>query len=112
MPEPRAPAILPATAVRLTDLIAYADGSIVSRALVQKATASLTLFAFDAGQSLSEHSTAFDAYLQVLDGEVDLTVGGKSLVAGAGETVLLPAGVPHEVNARRRFKMLLSMVRS
>ncbi len=112
MPEPRPPAVLPATAVRLTELVAYADGAIVSRALVQRAAASLTLFAFDAGQSLSEHTTAFDAYLQVLDGEVDLTVGGKSLVARAGETVLLPAGVPHEVTARERFKMLLSMVRS
>ncbi len=112
MPEPRPPAILPATAVRLADLVAYAEGAVVSRALVQKAAASLTLFAFDAGQSLSEHTTALDAYLQVLDGEVDLTVGGESLVARAGETVLLPAGVPHEVSARARFKMLLTMIRS
>jgi len=72
---------------------------------------SLTLFALDAGQALSEHTTAFDAYLQVLDGEADLVVGGTGVLARAGEVALLPAGVPHEVNARVRCKMLLTMVR-
>lgn len=104
-------ALASASALQLADLVAYAGGSIVSRAIAQQPSASLTLFAFDAGQALSEHTTASDAYLQVLDGEADLVVGGKALVARAGEVVLMPGGVPHEVNARVRFKMLLTMVR-
>lgn len=111
MPDHRPGALPPATALRLADLVAFAEGSIVSRAIVQEPAASLTIFAFDAGQALSEHTTAFDAYLQVLDGEADLVVGGKAVVARAGEVALLPEGVPHEVNARVRFKMLLTMVR-
>lgn len=111
MPERKAGALASATALRLADLVAYADGSIVSRAIAQEPAASLTLFAFDAGQALSEHTTAFDAFLQVLDGEADLVVGGAAVVAHAGEVVLMPGGVPHEVNARVRFKMLLTMVR-
>lgn len=102
---------MPGAATILADLVSYAEGSVVSRAIVQEPVASLTLFAFDAGQSLSEHTTAYDAYLQVLDGEVALAIGGKPVVARAGEIVLMPAGIPHEVNARQRFKMLLTMVR-
>ena len=112
MSDRRPGALTPATALNLADLVAYAEGSIVSRAIVQEKVTSLTLFAFDAGQALSEHSTASDAYLQVLDGEADLVVGGQRVVAHAGEVVLLPSGVPHEVNARQRFKMLLTMVRA
>ncbi len=112
VPDRKPGALAPATAFRLADLVAYAEGSIVSRAIAQQPAASLTLFAFDAGQALSEHTTAFDAYLQVLDGEADLVVGGKAVLARTGEVALLPAGVPHEVNARVRFKMLLTMVRS
>ena len=111
MTERRRGSIPPAEATSLAGLVSYADGSIVSRAIVQEKAASLTLFAFDAGQSLSEHTTSQDAYLEVLDGEVDLVIGGKAVVARAGEVVLMPAGVPHEVNARQRFKMLLTMVR-
>jgi quercetin dioxygenase-like cupin family protein len=96
---------------RLADLAQYAEGSIVSRALVQKSVGSLTLFAFDAGQGLSEHTAPFDAFVQVLDGEVELTIGGKSVPAVAGEVVLMPANVPHAVKAHKRFKMLLSMIR-
>ncbi|HTJ59601.1 MAG TPA: cupin domain-containing protein [Candidatus Saccharimonadales bacterium] len=111
MPETRPAALPAAAALQLADLVGYAEGSIVSRAIVQEPAASLTLFAFDAGQALSEHTTAFDAYLQVLDGEADLAVGGKAFVARAGDVARLPEGVPHEVTARVRFKMLLTMVR-
>ena len=111
MTDRRPGALQPATAYRLADLVAYAEGSVVSRAIVQEKSATLTLFAFDAGQALSEHTTAFDAFLEVLDGEVDLVIGGKVVTARTGEVVLMPAGVPHAVNATRRFKMLLTMVR-
>jgi len=110
--ERKAGALPPATALQLADLVAYAEGSIVSRAIAQEPAASLTLFAFDAGQALSEHTTAFDAFLHVLDGQADLVVGGKAIVARAGEVVLMPGGIAHEVNARVRFKMLLTMVRA
>ena len=101
----------PSQAVRLGDLVAYAPGSIVSRALVQKPIGSLTLFALEAGQSINEHITPYDAFVEVLDGEVELVIGGQSVVAKAGETVLMPAQVPHAVYARQRFKMLLTMIR-
>lgn len=111
MADRRPGALTAATAFRLADLVAYAEGSIVSRAIAQQPSASLTLFAFDAGQALSEHTTASDAYLQVLDGEADLVVGGTAFLVRVGEVALMPGGVPHEVNARVRFKMLLTMVR-
>jgi quercetin dioxygenase-like cupin family protein len=101
----------PSQPVRLPDLVDYAPGSIVSRALVQKPIGSMTLFAFDTGQSLSEHSTPYDAYVQVLDGTVELVIGGVVVEATAGETVLMPADVPHAVNAKQRFKMMLTMIR-
>jgi len=97
--------------VRLAELLEYVPGSIVSRTLQKKKTGTITLFAFDAGQELSEHSAPFDAIVQVLGGEVVLTIGGKSVRAMAGETVLMPANVPHAVTAVERFKMLLTMIR-
>ncbi|MGC4122216.1 MAG: cupin domain-containing protein [Myxococcales bacterium] len=100
-----------AQAQSIADLVQYAEGAIVSRALVQKSVGSLTLFAFDAGQELSEHSAPFDAFVQVLDGEAELVIGGKSVPAKAGQLVLMPANVPHAVKAPQRFKMLLSMIR-
>jgi len=71
----------------------------------------VTLFAFDKGQVLSEHTAPFDARVQVLDGEVELVIGGKALSARAGQTVLMPAQIAHAVNATSRFKMLLTMIR-
>ena len=100
-----------AEAVRLADLLDYVSGSIVSRTLEKKKTGTITLFAFDAGQELSEHSTPYDAYVQILDGEVELTIGGQPIRAVAGETVLMPADVPHAVTAVKPFKMLLTMIR-
>ncbi len=100
-----------AKAQKLADLVEYAEGSIVSRAISQSKAGSLTLFAFDAGQALSEHTAPFDALVQVLDGEVELTIGGKKVKAKTGDAVLMPAEVPHAVDAKKRFKMLLSMIR-
>lgn len=104
-------ALPPAQPVRLVDLLDYAPGAVVSRVLAKASGGSVTLFAFEAGQELSEHTAPFDALVEVLDGEVELTIGGEPVMARSGETVLMPADVPHAVQARRRFKMLLTMVR-
>jgi quercetin dioxygenase-like cupin family protein len=101
----------PSTPTRLDRELDYVPGAIVSRALARAKGGSLTLFAFDAGQELSEHTAPFDAFVQVLDGAVELTIGGERVVARSGETVLMPAGVPHALRALERFKMLLAMVR-
>ncbi len=97
--------------VLLAGLVAYQDGAVVSRTLLKRNGGTLTLFAFDEGQALSEHTAPFDAVVQILDGQAELVVGGKPVAAGAGDTVLLPAHVPHAVHATRAFKMLLIMIR-
>jgi quercetin dioxygenase-like cupin family protein len=101
----------PAQPVDLATLVAYQDGAVVSRTLVKKNGGTVTVFAFDAGQALSEHTAPFDAIVQVLDGDVELVIGGKKVPARSGQTVLLPAGIPHAVNATSKFKMLLIMMR-
>jgi quercetin dioxygenase-like cupin family protein len=101
----------PARPVVLSLELEYVPGSIVSRTIAKSRGGSLTLFAFDAGEELSEHTAPFDAFVQVLDGATELTIGGERVVARAGETVRMPAGIPHAVRAVERFKMLLSMVR-
>lgn len=103
---------LPASsAVRLHELMDYVPGSVVSRILLKNSAGTITLFAFDSGQGLSEHMAPFDAVVQILDGSVMLTIGGKEVPAVAGETVLMPAGVPHALHATQPFKMLLTMIR-
>ncbi len=112
MPNIKNTAALPAAEpLVLGAQVDYAAGAIVSRAIVQKKTGSLTLFAFDEGQALSEHTAPFDAWVQVLDGEAELVIGGTPIQVRAGQAALMPANVPHAVNARQRFKMLLTMVR-
>jgi quercetin dioxygenase-like cupin family protein len=101
----------PARPVALDRELGYVPGSIVSRTLAKARGGSLTLFAFDAGQELSEHTAPFDAFVQVLDGAVELTIGGERVLARTGETVRMPAGIPHAVKAIEPFKMLLAMVR-
>jgi quercetin dioxygenase-like cupin family protein len=101
----------PAQAVTLDRELAYVPGAIVSRTLAKARGGSLTLFAFDAGQELSEHTAPFDAFVLVLDGRVELLIGGAPVLASAGETVRMPAGIPHAVRAVEPFKMLLTMVR-
>jgi quercetin dioxygenase-like cupin family protein len=93
-------------------LAGYQEGAVVSRTLLKRAGGTITLFAFDEGQSLSEHTAPFDAVAQVLDGEAEITIAGTPLKVAAGEIVLMPANQPHAVNARTRFKMLLTMIRS
>jgi quercetin dioxygenase-like cupin family protein len=102
----------PAQALDLAGLVAYADGGIVSRTLAETAGGTLTLFAFDRGQGLSEHSAPFDAIVYVLDGQAELIIGGQCVQAGAGQAVVMPANVPHALRAVERFKMLLMMLRA
>ena len=112
MDEKPASAGLPAASpTRLADLCSYAEGSVVSRTLHKGSTGSLTVFAFDQGQELSEHTAPFDAHVQILEGEATLTIGGQPVAARAGDVVLMPADVPHAVQASQRFKMLLIMFR-
>jgi quercetin dioxygenase-like cupin family protein len=101
-----------AEAEKLVDLVEYAEGSIVSRTIADGDEGTLTLFAFDRGQSLSEHTAPYDAHAIVIDGQAEFTIGGRVVTTGAGEMVLMPAGVPHAVRAPERFKMLLVMIRA
>jgi quercetin dioxygenase-like cupin family protein len=101
-----------AVVVRLIELVNYQEGSVVSRTVANRATGTVTLFAFDEGQGLSDHTAPFDAIAHVLEGESEITVSGKPLRAAAGEAVLLPASQPHSLKALSKFKMLLTMIRS
>jgi quercetin dioxygenase-like cupin family protein len=98
--------------VRLIDLVNYQEGAVVSRTLVNRATGTVTLFAFDEGQGLSEHTAPFDAMAYLLEGEAEIVIAGKPLRTTAGEGVLMPANQPHSLKALTRFKMLLTMIRS
>ncbi|MBI4446121.1 MAG: cupin domain-containing protein [Acidobacteria bacterium] len=94
------------------DLIHYQEGSIVSREIIKRNTGNVTLFAFDAGQGLSEHTSPFDALVHLLDGEAEIVISGKPLRAKTGDLVLMPAQQPHALKAVSKFKMLLTMIRS
>ncbi|HYM39132.1 MAG TPA: cupin domain-containing protein [Thermoplasmata archaeon] len=98
--------------VNLVSLVVYQEGSVVSRTLVDDRAGTVTLFAFDQGQGLSEHTAPYNALLHVLEGEALVTVAGVENRVASGEAILLPAGKPHAVRAATRFKMLLTMVRS
>ena len=96
----------------LNGLIDYAADSIVSKTIIDKPVGTITLFAFDAGQKLSEHTAPYDAVVQVIDGRGRLTIGGAPVTVEAGEVVIMPGNVPHSVAADERFKMLLTMIRA
>jgi|SRR5665213_685329 len=97
---------------RLIDFVNYQEGAVVSRRLVHRAAGTVTLFAFDEGQGLSEHTAPYDALAHLLEGEAEIVISGKPLRATAGEAILMPAGQPHSLKALSRFKMLLTMIRS
>jgi quercetin dioxygenase-like cupin family protein len=101
-----------AKALRLGNLVDYGEGAVVSRTIAKGAAGTITVFAFDKGQELSEHSAPFDAYVTVLDGTGELVIDGKPVRANSGETVLMPANIPHAVLAPEPFKMLLVMLRN
>ena len=101
----------PAQVVGLAELVQYQEGAVVSRTLVKNEAGSVTAFAFAAGQGLSEHTAPFDALVQVLDGAAEVTISGQRHRVAAGEMILMPAHEPHALQARERFKMLLTMLR-
>jgi len=101
-----------AQAQSLDGLIDYAADSIVSKTILDKSVGTITLFAFDASQQLSEHTAPYDAVVQVIDGRGTLVIGGEQVVVSAGEIVIMPGNVPHSVSADERFKMLLTMIRA
>lgn len=99
-------------AITLNELAAYQPGSVVSRTLIDKKIGTLTLFAFDDGQGLSEHTAPYDAFVQIIDGAADITIGGADQRVTAGQMIIMPANVPHALRAAGRFKMLLVMIRA
>lgn len=103
---------LRARVLRLSDLVGYQDGSVVSREIVKGGAGTVSVFAFDEGEGLSEHTAPFDAMVTVLEGEAEIVISGKPLAVGEGETVIMPAGEPHSLKALERFKMLLTLIRA
>src|SRR4030066_2338998 len=97
-----------AQAKRLADLIEYQEVSVVSRTIIDKKAGTVTLFAFDEGQGLSEHTAPFDALVQVLEGDVDVVISGKPIRVKQGEITIMPANKPHALTAVTRFKMALT----
>ena len=93
-------------------LVNYQDGSVVSREIVKKPAGTVTVFAFDEGQGLSEHTARFDALVQVLEGEPEITIAGKPHRVQSGEMILMPANQPHALKALKRYKMILTLIRS
>ena len=109
--EQNLPDAAPLTGV-MADLVAYQAGSVVSRVILKKSAGNVTVFAFDQGQGLSEHTTPFDALVHILDGRAEITVGSAPHDLRAGEMILMPANIPHALKAIERFKMALTMIRS
>src|SRR5512133_1460438 len=98
-------------ALTLGDLVAYNEGSVVSKTLIDKKIGTVTMFSFDAGQGLSEHTAPYDAFVQIVDGEAEVTINGAPHVVAAGQIIIMPANIPHELKAVKPFKMLLVMIR-
>jgi len=99
-------------ALTMGDLVAYQEGSVVSKTLIDKKVGTVTLFAFAAGQGLSEHTAPYDAFVQVLDGEVEITIAGQLQTVVAGQMIIMPANHPHSLKGVKPFKMLLVMIRA
>ncbi len=97
--------------IQLKDLVSYADGTVASRMIISRKAGNITLFSFDEGEGLSEHSAPFDALVTILEGECEVWVAGKTFVMKEGDTIIFPANVPHALSAVTRFKMSLSMIR-
>ena len=103
---------LAAKAIKLVDLVQYQESSVVSRTIIDKKVGTLTLFAFGEGQGLSEHTAPFDALVYIIDGEAEIIISGNTIHARTGEIVIMPADQPHALNALKKFKMMLVMIRA
>jgi quercetin dioxygenase-like cupin family protein len=99
-------------ALTMSELVAYSEGSVVSKTLIDKKIGTVTLFSFDAGQGLSEHTVPYDAFVQIVDGEAEVTIDGEAQTVSAGQMIIMPANRPHELKAVKPFKMLLVMIRA
>lgn len=99
-------------AVEMNGLVSYQDGSVVSRTLIDRKIGTITLFTFDAGQGLSEHTAPFDAFVQIFDGVADVTIDGTVQRVSSGEFIIMPANIPHSLKAVEKFKMMLVMIRA
>lgn len=97
---------------KIADLVEYQEGSVVSRTIIDKKEGTVTVFSFDKGQGLSEHSAPFDAMVQVIDGIAEIRISGEPHVLNAGEMIIMPADEPHGLTAVEPFKMILTMIRS
>ena len=111
-PRGREEAWVPGMKQELSSLVSYQDGSVVSHTIINRNSGTVTLFAFDEGQGLSEHTAPYDAFIHVLEGGVRVTIDGKDFNLEEGEALILPAGKPHSVKATSRFKMLLTMIKA
>ena len=98
--------------LKIEDLIDYQDGSVVSREIIRKDTGTVTIFAFDKGEGLSEHTAPFDAMVQIIDGEAEITISGKKNLLSEGDMIIMPANEPHALKAIEKYKMILTMIRS
>jgi quercetin dioxygenase-like cupin family protein len=96
----------------LKELVSYQKGSVVSREIIHKSTGTVTLFAFDVGQGLSEHTAPYDALVYIVEGEAEVTISGRSHILKEGEMVIMPGNQPHSLKAQHKFKMMLVMIRS
>lgn len=96
----------------MKDMVAYQDGSIVSKEIIKKPTGTVTIFAFDKDQGLSEHTAPFDALVQIVDGEAEIIISGESHQLKEGEIIIMPGGKPHALKALKKFKMMLVMIKS
>jgi len=99
------------TVLNLAQLVDYSPGGVVSKQILKSNAGNITLFSFDKDQGLSEHTAPFDAMVQVLDGEVEISIGGKPVLLKQGETIIMPANISHALHAVEKFKMLLTMIR-
>ena len=95
-----------------SESVDYSDGGIVSKTVIKKQTGNISLFSFDKGEALSEHTAPFDAMIQVVEGKGEVVIGGKSFILGAGQSIIMPANITHAVNAVEKFKMVLTMIKS
>jgi len=95
-----------------SESVDYSDGGIVSKTVLKKETGNISLFSFDKGEALSEHTAPFDAMITVVDGKGEVVIGGKSFILASGQSIIMPANITHAVNAVEKFKMVLTMIKS